>query len=100
MRYDSERDKFESKKIIKLIDNLIGVTTAVGDPCLDEEIENNLKVLIDVTNWCLDGILSASDTAHDYRGSMRSIGQRALGALLDYKKWLDETLVELGVENE
>ena len=62
----------------------------VGETNEDEKIEQNLMTLIDVTNWCLDGIYQSSETMGRPEYSMNKIGFRAKGALLDYKKWLDE----------
>jgi len=81
---------FESKEIIKLLDKLIGCTEAVGETNADEKIEQNLMTLIDVTNWCLDGIYQSSETMGRPEYSMNKIGFRAKCALLDYKNWLDE----------
>ena len=45
---------FEAKEITKLLDMLIGKVEAVGETNEDERRLDNLKTLIDVTNWCLD----------------------------------------------
>ena len=82
--------EFESKEIIKLLDKLIGCTEAVGETNEDEKIEQNLMTLIDVTNWCLDGIYQSSETMGRPEYSMNKIGFRAKGALLDYKEWLEK----------
>lgn len=42
-------------EIIRILDVLIGGTEPVGDEAVDEQREENLKTLIDVTNWCLEG---------------------------------------------
>lgn len=88
--------KFSSSEIIKLLDNLIGLTTAQGDSAIDVRVAENLKTLIDVTNWCLDGIYQSSETMGRYEYSMNKIGFDARCALLDYKKWLEEVLREDG----
>ena len=49
-------NRFKSYEITKLLETLIGGTTAVGDSAVDHEIEENLKKLIDVINWCFDGL--------------------------------------------
>ena len=82
--------KLDSGEIIKLLDNLIGDTEAVGDTWADEKIEKNLKTLIDVANWCIDGVAQSSETKNRAERSMRKIGERAFGALLDWKEWLAE----------
>lgn len=83
-------ERLDSGEIIKLLDNLIGGTEAVGDSWADEKIEKNLMTLIDVTNWCIDGVAQSSETKNRFELSMRRIGERAFGALLDWKEWLAE----------
>lgn len=89
--------KLNSQETIKVLDALIGRTEAVGDSWEDEKIEKNLMTLIDVINWCLDGVYQSSSTMNRVEHSMRIVGCRAYGALLDYKKWLDEVLDEVEV---
>lgn len=83
-------EKLDSGEIIKLLENLIGATEAVGDTWADEKIEKNLKTLIDVANWCIYGVAQSSETKNRIEHSMRRIGERAFGALLDWKEWLSE----------
>lgn len=83
-------ERLDSGEIIKLLENLIGATEAVGDSWADEKIEKNLMTLIDVTNWCIDGVAQSSETKNRTEWSMRRIGERAFGALLDWKEWLAE----------
>lgn len=81
---------FESKEIIKLLDNLIGNTQAVGETYADEKALDNLKTLIDITNWCLDGIHQASEACGRPEWSMNNIGFTAKCALDEYRVWLNE----------
>ena len=83
-------EKLDSGEIIKLLENLIGRTEAVGDTLTDERIEDNLMTLIDVANWCIDGVAQSSETKNRTESSMRRIGERAFGALLEWKEWLTE----------
>ena len=83
-------ERLDSGEIIKLLENLIGETEAVGDSWADEKIEKNLMTLIDVANWCVDGVAQSSETKDRTEWSMRHIGGRAFGALLDWKEWLAE----------
>lgn len=87
-------DRFTSQEITKVLGTLIGRTTAVGDSAIDHEIEENLKTLIDVVNWCLDGIADSADTRHNYQGSMRVIGERAFSAMCEWQEWLADTIYE------
>ena len=87
-------DRFTSREITKVLGTLIGGTTAVGDSTLDHEIEENLKTLIDVVNWCLDGIADSANTRHNYQGSMRDIGERAFSAMCGWQAWLTDTIYE------
>lgn len=83
-----------SQEIIKVLDNLIGQTEAVGDSNVDERRHERLKVLIDVTNWCLDGVQFASSACGRPEGSMHKIGWDAKCALDEWHTWLGEVLSE------
>ena len=87
-------DKLTGKEIIKLLGNMIGHTDAYGDSAIDEKILGNLKTLIDVTNWCLDGVKRASQTMHNPEYSMRLIGTTAMEALYDWADWIEEAKEE------
>ena len=77
-----------SHEIIKLLDLLVGNVVADGD----ELAEDRLKVLIDVTNWCLDGVSFSSETRHDLDKSIRDVGERAFSAMCEWREWLDERI--------
>lgn len=85
-------DKFKSQEIIKLVDKLIGPTTAVGDSTADEIIDKNLRNLIDLVNWALDGIADSAKTRHRFEASMRNTGERAFSALCEWKDWIEATI--------
>lgn len=85
-------DKFKSQEIIKLVDKLIGPTTTVGDSAADEIIDNNLRNLIDLANWALDGIADSARTRHRSEESMRITGERAFSALCEWKDWIEKTI--------
>lgn len=87
--------EIESKEITKVLGILIGKVEAVGETNEDERRLDNLKVLIDVTNWCMDGLQYAMDSGQGrFEASMREIGNTAQGALLDYKEWIDGLLCD------
>lgn len=87
--------EIESKEIIKVLGILIGETEATGSQIEDDRRLDNLKVLIDVTNWCMDGLQYAMDSGQGrFEYSMREIGYTAQGALLEYKEWIDGLLCE------
>jgi hypothetical protein len=81
--------KMTGSEIIKLLDIVIGSTNATGSASVDDERLKNLRVLIDVTNWCLDGIKQAAETRHRPENSMREIGETAFGAIAEYKDWCE-----------
>ncbi len=81
-----------ASEIIKLLDILIGGTEAVGDSATDKKVEENLMKLIDVTNWCIDGIAQSAETRHKPEYSMREIGERAFSALDEIRNWLQERI--------
>lgn len=84
--------RFNSSENIYIVDKLIGPTTAVGDSASDEIIDNNLRNLIDLVNWALDGIADSAKTRHRFEASMRNTGERAFSALCEWKDWIDATI--------
>lgn len=86
--------KFSHNEIEKLLDVLIGNTEPVADSAIDEKINENLMLLIDTVNWCLDGVYDAARHRKSSYGSQRSVGERAYAAMLEWKEWLEN------VENE
>lgn len=87
--------KLKSHEITKVLDVLIGEVEAIGETNADERRLDNLKTLIDVTNWCLDGLQFAMDSGQDRaEASMCMIGHTAQLALDEYKTWLNELLGE------
>ena len=86
---------FETREITKLLDAMIGNVEAVGDSYIDEQSLDNLKTLIDVTNWCLDGIqfaMASGKGRAEY--SMRKISSTAECALDEYRVWISNILNE------
>ena len=88
--------KLESKEIIKLLEILIGDTEAIGETNHDEKALENLKTLIDVTNWCLDGIMQSSETCGAVEYSKHLVGFHARCAIEEYMRWLTERWGEDG----
>lgn len=86
---------FETRETIKLLDVLIGQTEAVGETNEDNRRLDNLKTLIDVTNWCLDGLQFAMASGYgrpEY--SMAKISYTAQCALDEYGTWIADILDE------
>lgn len=86
--------KFTEPEITKLLDTMIGPTDAYGDSAVDSEHLENLRLLIDVTNWCLDGLMWASGTRHRPEHSMREIGETAFSALMEIRQWIKDITKE------
>ena len=84
-----------TKTITEVLDRLIGKTDPVADSNIDRERKENLKTLIDVTNWCLDGMYSAASNRHSPYGSQRDVGELAYSAMLQLKDWLQSCEDEL-----
>lgn len=80
------------KEIIKLLEILIGATEAVGDSAIDNKVEINLKTLIDVADWCMDGVSQSASTRHRPEYSMRTVGECAFSALCEWEEWLKERI--------
>ena len=87
--------RFETSEITKLLDILIGEVEAVGETNADKRRLDNLKMLIGVTNWCLDGIELAMASGYgrpEY--SMAEISYTAQCALDEYGEWIADILEE------
>ena len=87
--------KFSHNEIEKLLDALIGNTEPVADSAIDERINENLMLLIDTVNWCLDGVYDAARHRKSPYGSQRVVGERAYAAMLEWKEWLGNVEDEL-----
>ena len=86
---------FETHEITKLLDVLIGKVEAVGETEEDERRLDNLKTLIDVTNWCLDGLQFAMASGRGRaEWSMAEISYTAQCALDGYSTWITDVLEE------
>lgn len=87
--------RFETNEITKLLDVLIGEVEAVGETNEDNRRLDNLKTLIDVTNWCLDGLQFAMASGYGRpEHSMKQISCTAQIALCDFETWINEVLEE------
>ena len=84
--------KLNSQEIIKLLDVLIGSVEGIGETYHDEIVLKNLQTLIDVTNWCIDGIAQAGEQIHRYEYSVHKIGFTAQCAMQEYYDWLSERI--------
>ena len=86
---------FEAREITKLLAVTIGNVEAVGETNEDERRLDNLKTLIDVTNWCMDGLQFAMVSGYgraEY--SMAKISYTAQCALDEYGRWIADILDE------
>lgn len=86
---------FETKEITKLLNMMIGDVEAVGETNEDNRRLDNLKTLIDVTNWCLNGLQFAMASGYgrpEY--SMAKISYTTQCALDEYGKWIADVLDE------
>lgn len=84
-----------SNEMIRIIDSLIGPTEPLGAIELDEERLQNLKNLIDITNWCLDGILRSAEYKYSCADLVSKNGALAFATMFEYKTWFEEKLEEL-----
>ena len=86
--------KLNSKEIIKLLDILIGGTEPIGETNYDDKVLHNLETLIDVTNWCLDGVMQAAEFIHRPEYSMNKVGFQAQCAMQEWIDWMCERMEE------
>lgn len=88
-------EKMTSREICKLLEIIVGRTEPVADSAIDDEREENLKTLIDIGDWVLDGLLYAAEHRKDPYYSSQSIGERAYATMLEWKEWLAQREEEL-----
>lgn len=82
--------KWNYAEVTKILNALIGMTEPTADSALDEVVAENLKMLIDVVNWCLDGMYYSAGYRKSPFGSARAIGERAYAAMLEWKDWIEK----------
>ena len=82
--------RMTNQEICKLLDIVIGPTEPVADSAIDIEREENLKTLIDIGNWVLDGLYYAAQHRKEPYYSSSKVGEKAYGAMLEWKDWLAE----------
>lgn len=87
--------EFKCHEITKVINKLIGATDPVADSNIDSIVKENVKLLIDVTNWCLDGLYQTASNRHSPYGSQHDVGELAYSAMLQLKDWLQTCEEEL-----
>lgn len=87
--------KLTAEAICELLDILIGPTEPVADSAIDVAREENLKTLIDIGNWVLDGLYHSAKHRKEPYYSSSKVGERAYGAMLEWKDWLIEVEDEL-----
>lgn len=88
-------DKITSREICKLLEVVVGNTEPIADSTIDAEREENLKTLIDIGDWVLDGLLYAAEHHKDPYYSSKTVGERAYATMLEWKDWLAKKEVEL-----
>ena len=87
--------RMTGQEICKLLDIVIGPTEPAADSAIDIEREENLKTLIDIGDWILDGLYYAALHRKEPYYSSCKIGERAYGTMLEWKDWLAEKEDEL-----
>lgn len=93
-------EKMAASEIIRLLDILIGTTQAYGSTEMDDIAFENLQVLEEITEWCLDGIQLAAQDWNRPEASMGRIGFEAKNELIYEKDWIARALNELEEETK
>ena len=88
-------EKMTSREICKLLEVVVGETEPIADSAIDDVREENLKTLIDIGDWVLDGLLYAAEHRKDPYDSSRKVGERAYATMLEWKEWLAQKETEL-----
>lgn len=81
--------KWNYDEIIKILNALIGMTEPTADSAIDEDVAENLRVLLGVVNWCLDGVYCSARYRKSEYGSASAIGEWAYAAMLEWRDWID-----------
>ena len=81
-------------EIINVLEVLIGNTHAQGETNADDKAFERLKVLENVTDWCLDGFNYEAPLANRYEWSMRRSGKEAIRYLRELYDWIGVRLLE------
>ena len=79
--------KFTAEDITRLLDILVGASTAVGDSAVDNKIMDNLNTVIDICEWCLDRLDDAAKTKDRPEATMNKIGSHAYSYIGGIKDW-------------
>lgn len=87
------RHAMDSDEICKLLDCLIGYTEPVGETNADRTRLHNLKKLIDVVNYCLDGVKRSAEVI-GYEYSVIENKMTAQSALTEWRDWINEVIQE------
>jgi hypothetical protein len=87
--------KMTSREICNLLEIVVGATEPIADSAIDLIREENLKTLIDIGDWVLDGLLYAAEHRKDPYYSSQTIGERAYATMLEWKEWLAQKEDEL-----
>lgn len=88
-------NKMKSSEICKLLEIIVGESEPIADSAIDEIREENLKTLIDIGNWILDGLLYTAEHHKDPYFSSQAIGERAYATMIEWKEWLAQKEEEL-----
>lgn len=88
-------EKMTSREICKLLEIVVGETEPIADSAIDPEREENLKTLIDIGDWVLDGLLYVAEHRKDPYHSSRKVGERAYAMMLEWYVWLGQKGTEL-----
>ena len=94
MMEDTNESIFTSEDITRLLNIIVGSSTAVGDSAADRQIAKNLEMVIDVCEWCLDRLDESAKTMERPEGSMRDIGTHAYSYICGIKDWADRVVGE------
>lgn len=81
--------KLTSNEIIKLLNVLLGSLEPIGETNYDREVSDNLKIVSDISSWCLDRMLIARKYIEKSEYSMSQVGINAECYIKGLKKWLN-----------
>lgn len=87
--------KLSANEICNLLEVLVGLTEPQAESAIDDKVEQNLKTLIYIGDWVLDGLYYTARHRKDPWYSSKTIGEQAYATMLEWKDWIEQRKSEL-----
>lgn len=81
--------RLTSNEIIKLLNVLLSSLEPIGETNYDRQVADNLRIVLDISSWCLDRMLIARKYIEKSEYSMCQVGINADCYIKELRKWLN-----------